>query len=87
MGESCRYKVIYVYRITRTESHKEFLKIGDTTLRGVPAGTPASAAFAGLQVKINAGAPGFPQPSELDALDVSDFVNYLLLIKEARERA
>ena len=26
------------------------------------------------------------QPSEIDALDVSDFVNYLLLIKEARER-
>ena len=26
------------------------------------------------------------QPSAIDALDVSDFVNYLLLIKEARER-
>lgn len=43
LGESCRYKVIYIYRITQTASHAGFLKIGDTTLHGVPAGTPASA--------------------------------------------
>lgn len=43
LGESCRYKVIYVYRITRTTSHEGLLKIGDTTLHDVPAGTPASA--------------------------------------------
>lgn len=37
LSAPCAFKLIYVYRINDTPSHKGLLKIGDTTLKDVPA--------------------------------------------------
>ena len=37
LAESCRFKVVYVYRITGTKTHEGLLKIGDASLKNVPA--------------------------------------------------
>lgn len=37
LTESCSFKVIYAYRITGSEAHKNLLKIGDASLKNVPA--------------------------------------------------
>ena len=37
LTESCSFKVIYAYRITGSEAHKNLLKVGDASLKDVPA--------------------------------------------------